>query len=190
MWSWNPQHYQARPEMTTGPCCLSLTPIYPENVSLRGWYFFGKCWGSVFKETGSVKSFSCWVSAKRSKYSKSLFQNPSQHLWKCAKQTLEDFFFFECFGINVLWDREERQSEMSLKIGLSSSFLVELILIFNTPSAIRRKERPLALSTDLFWAHLFFSCRHYIFSYVIHWLIFIIFLALWESESPLSFILI
>lgn len=125
---------------------------------------------------------------QRVKDSKSLFQNPSQHLWKCAKQTLEDFFF-ECFGINVLWDREERQSEMSLKIGLSSSFLVELILIFNTPSAIRRKERPLALSTDLFWAHLFFSCRHYIFSYVIHWLIFIIFLALWESESPLSFIL-
>lgn len=39
---------------------------------------------------------------------------------------------------------------MSLKIGLSSSFLVELTLIFNTPSVIRRKERSSVLSTDLF----------------------------------------
>lgn len=128
----------------------------------RVLFFFGKCQGSALKASGSLKYFSRQVStALQITFSKML---PSTSVNVKSKPQRTSF---ECFGINVLWDREKRWSEMSLKIGLSSSFLVELTLIFNTPSVIRRKERSLVLSTDLFWAHIF-PCSCYIFSSMIH----------------------
>lgn len=164
--------------MATGSSYLRQTPSFLGNASLGGTYFFfGKCQGSALKASGSLKYFPHWVSTNYSTPNHFFKMLPSTSVNVKSKPQRTSF---KCFGINVLWDREKRWSEMSLKIGLSSSFLVELTLIFNTPSVIRRKERSLVLSTDLFWAHIF-PCSCYIFSSMIHEHICIIFLALWES---------
>lgn len=147
-------------------------------------YLFWKCWVSAFKKSGSVKCFP--IGHLKTEILCHFFKasSTSENMQSKPRRTS-----FECFGINVLWDKEERQSEMSLKIGLSSSFLEKLVLIFNTPSVIRRK-RPLVLSTDLFWAHLFFLV---VIIYSDLWFmdLTLLFFLLYESqkESPLGLIL-